>query len=168
MPKDNNVVIFQTVVACMGVHGSSGSRGYAKNDLVRDLDLYRWKHTEIAQEILLQPDLLQDYAFDGAPRDLFGIGDSTPTFNDINNTPVQHGKAMGTAYAVRKSTWADVTNSLVVIAKDGAKQIDILALLQNVIDKMCQGDPRAFRGHVFLLISANDVNRARSTFLMTS
>ena len=80
MPKDNNVVTFQTVVAFMGVHGSSGSREYARNDLVRDVHLFRWKHLDIAREILLQPDLLQEYAFDGAPRDLFGIGDSTPYF----------------------------------------------------------------------------------------
>ena len=161
MPKDNNTVIFQTVDAFIGAHGSSGSREYTQDALFQNVHLFRWKHLDIAREILLQPDLLQEYAFDGAPRDLFGIGDSTPTFNDINNTLVQHGKAMGTAYAARKSTWANVTNSLIVIAKDGAKQIDILALLQNVIEKMCQVDPRTFRGHLLLLISANDVHRGK-------
>ena len=58
MPVGEHALCFATVVGYMEIHGSSGAKAYAKDQLLQSNHIFRWKHTEDAQDILARPDIL--------------------------------------------------------------------------------------------------------------
>ena len=111
MPLSDHEQCFATVAGYMDIHGTSGAKAYAKDQTIQSNHIFRWKHVKEAQEVLaLGPEVLDRYIFDDKARDLFGISDSTVTFNDLNKTPEGNGGLMSKAYAERQSSWEDARN----------------------------------------------------------
>ena len=163
MPLSDYAQCFATVAGHMEIHGSSGAKAYADQTIQRN-HIFRWKYANEAADILAQgPNLLDKYNFDDKPRDVFGISDSTVTFNNVNKTPDPSGGLMSKAYAERQSSWEGRTKHLLVLAKIGGKQEHFLALLDELIERFCAGgDPTLFRGHCIMLMSMNDVTNGKS------
>ena len=164
MPLSDHAQCFATVAGHMELHGSSGAKAYADQTMIQRSHIFRWKYVDEVADILARgPDLLNKYIFDEMPWDLFGISDSTVTFNDINNTPDASGGLMSKAYSERKSSWEGRTKQLIVLARVGGKQEHFLQLLEELIDEFCiNRDPATFRGHLLMIISMNDVTLDKS------
>ena len=164
MPLSDHEQCFATVAGHMDLHGSSGAKVYADQSLIQRSHIFRWRYVDRVSDILSRgTEILGKYDFDACARDLFGISNSTITFNDENATPGGDGGLMSKAYSERKSSWNDRTKPLVVPAKDEAKHEEFLTLLEQVIEKFCvDGDPANFKSHLLMMISANDVTKGKT------
>ena len=104
----------------MNLHGTRGAKVLGSQPLIQKASIFRWRFIDRVADVLLEgTSVLKGYEPDTVPRHLFGVSDSTVTFNEENKTPAGDGTGLSRAFSERQALWKDRTEEWVPLSALG-------------------------------------------------